>query len=168
MASPLDLMANSRVARPVAALQIRTRPSPGVQRAIRSPSGEKVARHRLFVIRLSVKVAGNVIQDNAGPGIFVDAGPKNGLPVLASGIELTSNHVLGNARHARAALRGGIVIAGGQDDGSGHAAPFSGPSRIRSRSLGHAPKIWLCHPVACGDSRSCQSIKHWAGACDNF
>jgi hypothetical protein len=68
---------------------------------------------------LDVHVAGNTIVDNAGPGILIDLDPKNGLPVLASGIELRGNHVLGNARGAPAVRRGGIVLAGGQRDGEG-------------------------------------------------
>jgi hypothetical protein len=68
---------------------------------------------------LDVTVARNRIVDNAGPGIFLDLAPKNGLPVLASGIEVTGNQILGNARKAPALTRAGIVVAGGQRDGNG-------------------------------------------------
>jgi Right handed beta helix region len=68
---------------------------------------------------LDVHALGNTITDNAGPGIFVDLDPANGAPVLASGIELSGNIVLRNARAAPASRRAGIVIAGGQDDGNG-------------------------------------------------
>jgi hypothetical protein len=67
---------------------------------------------------LDVHVVRNTIVDNGGPGIFVDLDPKNGLPVLASGIELSGNTVLRNARSAPLARRGGIVVAGGQRGGT--------------------------------------------------
>jgi hypothetical protein len=60
----------------------------------------------------TVQVADNTISDNAGPGIFLDLAPANGPPVLASGIELSRNAVLRNAR-------AGILLAGGQRDGKG-------------------------------------------------
>jgi len=68
---------------------------------------------------LDVRIAGNRIVGNAGPGIFLDLAPKNGPPVLASGIEITGNQILGNARRAPAPRRAGIVITGGQNDGKG-------------------------------------------------
>ena len=68
---------------------------------------------------LDVQVHHNVVTGNAGPGLFLDLAPTNGLPVLASGIELAGNRILRNARRALAGRRGGIVIAGGQDDGKG-------------------------------------------------
>ncbi len=68
---------------------------------------------------LDVRVAGNKIAANRGPGIFLDLAPANGLPVLATGIEVARNEVLGNAREASKELRGGIVLAGGQNDGRG-------------------------------------------------
>src|SRR5205823_4981788 len=43
----------------------------------------------------------------------------NGTPVLASGIEISGNHVLRNARTAPTSRRGGIVISGGENDGNG-------------------------------------------------
>jgi hypothetical protein len=68
---------------------------------------------------LDVHVTGNRVVGNAGPGILVDLDPKNGLPLLASGIEISGNEVLGNAAKAPAARRGGIVLAGGQRDRRG-------------------------------------------------
>ncbi len=65
---------------------------------------------------VNVRIAGNTIVDNAGPGIFLELDPKNGLPVLATGLEVTGNQVLRNARKAPAARRAGIVVAGGQRD----------------------------------------------------
>jgi hypothetical protein len=68
---------------------------------------------------LDVQVAGNKVTANAGPGIFLDLAPANGLPVLASGIEIARNEIVANARSAPKTKRGGIVVAGGQDDGRG-------------------------------------------------
>jgi hypothetical protein len=65
---------------------------------------------------VNVRIAGNTIVDNAGPGIYLELDPKNGLPVLATGLEVTGNQVLRNARKAPGARRGGIVVAGGQRD----------------------------------------------------
>jgi hypothetical protein len=68
---------------------------------------------------LDAQIVHNTIADNAGPGILVDLDPPNGPPVLASGIEITGNQVLRNARNAPTQRRGGIVFAGGQNDGLG-------------------------------------------------
>jgi hypothetical protein len=68
---------------------------------------------------LDVRVTRNTVAKNAGPGIFLDLTPANGLPTLASGIELSRNVVLDNARKAPRDRRGGIVVAGGQSDGKG-------------------------------------------------
>ncbi len=71
---------------------------------------------------LDVHVVGNRMLDNAGPGIFLDLDPKNGLPILASGIELRGNEVRRNGAEAAGPDRGGIVLAGGQNDGKGSVA----------------------------------------------
>jgi hypothetical protein len=68
---------------------------------------------------LDVRIADNRVVGNAGPGVLLALDPKNGAPVLASGIEISGNQILRNARRAVARLRGGIVIAGGQNDGRG-------------------------------------------------
>jgi hypothetical protein len=68
---------------------------------------------------LDVHVVGNTIVGNAGPGIVLDLAPRNGMPVLASDLHLSGNHVLRNARKAPADLRAGIVLLGGQNDGAG-------------------------------------------------
>ena len=68
---------------------------------------------------LDVQVTGNKVAANSGPGIFLDLAPANGFPVLASGIEIARNEILGNAREASRGRRGGIVIAGRQNDGRG-------------------------------------------------
>jgi hypothetical protein len=71
---------------------------------------------------LDVHAVGNTITDNAGPGIFLELDPKNGMPLFASGIEVSGNIVLRNARSAPVTRRAGIVIAGGQGDGNGRLA----------------------------------------------
>jgi hypothetical protein len=68
---------------------------------------------------LDVRIADNRVVGNAGPGVLLALDPKNGAPVLASGIEISGNEILRNARRAGARLRGGVVIAGGQNDGTG-------------------------------------------------
>jgi hypothetical protein len=68
---------------------------------------------------LDVRVARNRILGNAGPGILLELDPKNGALVLASGIEISGNQILRNAAQAPPARRGGIVLAGGQNDGEG-------------------------------------------------
>ena len=65
---------------------------------------------------VDVRIAGNTIVDNAGPGIYLELDPKNGLPVLATRLDVTGNQVLRNARKAPVSRRGGIVVAGGQRD----------------------------------------------------
>jgi hypothetical protein len=68
---------------------------------------------------LSVRIADNTIVDNAGPGVFLDLKPVNGLPLFADGIEVSGNKILRNARKATAGMRGGIVLLGGQGNGKG-------------------------------------------------
>jgi hypothetical protein len=84
---------------------------------------------------LDVTVTGNTVTGNAGPGIFLDLAPPNGLPVLASGIELVGNALRGNARKATPARRGAIVVAGGQSDGNG-VVTVSGNSFHANRGPG--------------------------------
>jgi hypothetical protein len=91
---------------------------------------------------LDVNVLDNTIVDNAGPGIVLDLAPKNGLPVLASGLELNGNRVLRNARNAPPERRAGIVLAGGQSDGEGRldltnnvVRANRGPGLLRQRLL---------------------------------
>jgi hypothetical protein len=87
---------------------------------------------------LDFHVTRNRIAANSGPGVLLDLAPANGLPVLASGIEITGNRVLGNARRAPKERRGGIVVAGGQKNGKGQIvlrdnsfAGNRGPSVLR-------------------------------------
>jgi hypothetical protein len=89
---------------------------------------------------LDVRVAGNKVVANSGPGIFLDLAPPNGLPVLASGIEIARNEILGNARAAPKERRAGIVLAGGQNDGKGQIVVHEnfyrgnrGPDLLRSK-----------------------------------
>jgi Right handed beta helix region len=71
---------------------------------------------------LDVHITRNRIAGNDGPGIFLELDPANGMPVLASGIEVSGNQVVANARKAPVKRRGGIVLAGGQKDGQGRIA----------------------------------------------
>jgi hypothetical protein len=64
---------------------------------------------------LDSHVVGNTLRDNGGPGVLLDLDPKNGVPLIASGIEMRGNQILHNAQKAPAGLRGGIVIAGKGD-----------------------------------------------------
>ena len=68
---------------------------------------------------LDVHVSGNTVAGNNGPGVFLGLAPANGLPVLASGIEVVRNEIRGNARGAPKQLRAGVVLIGGQSDGKG-------------------------------------------------
>ena len=68
---------------------------------------------------LDVRVVRNRIVDNGGPGVFFELDPANGPPVVASGVEISGNEILRNARRAPVSRRGGIVVAGGQRDGKG-------------------------------------------------
>jgi Right handed beta helix region len=61
---------------------------------------------------LDVHVLGNTIEQNAGAGIGFDLAPPDGATILADGLEVSGNHVL----HNRGA---GMLLAGGQDDGTG-------------------------------------------------
>jgi hypothetical protein len=90
---------------------------------------------------LDVHVVRNTIVGNAGPGVLLDLDPRNGAPVLASGIEVSSNRIARNARRAPASKRGGIVLAGAQNDGQGRIVldgnTFSangGPQVLRRRA----------------------------------
>jgi hypothetical protein len=62
---------------------------------------------------LDTHIVGNTIADNGGPGLFLDLDAPNGAALFASGIDVSGNQILRNARAARPKLRGGIVIAGG-------------------------------------------------------
>jgi len=64
---------------------------------------------------LDAHVVGNTVRDDGGPGVLLDLDPRNGLPLIASGIEVSGNKILRNARQARPLLRGGIVVAGKGD-----------------------------------------------------
>ncbi len=70
---------------------------------------------------LDVRIAGNLIADNAGPGVIVSLETRHGLPVTATGIELVGNRILRNSRKTTPPQRGGIVFNGGQDRGGGRA-----------------------------------------------
>jgi len=96
---------------------------------------------------LDTHVVRNLVADNGGPGVYLDLDPANGAPLLASGIEVTGNQVLRNARSASRKLRGGIVLAGKGDvslDGNvlrgnrGRGLLKRGPRALRQGSVQHS------------------------------
>lgn len=68
---------------------------------------------------LDVHIVGNTIQDNAGPGILLELEPNEGPSVMATALEISGNTILRNARKPTPPKRAGIVLAGGQDGGTG-------------------------------------------------
>jgi Right handed beta helix region len=68
---------------------------------------------------LGVRIADNLIADNAGPGILLALSTNEGLPVLGSQIEIVGNQILRNGLKATPPQHGGIVFNGGQDAGGG-------------------------------------------------
>jgi hypothetical protein len=68
---------------------------------------------------LGVRIVGNSIQDNAGPGILLELESNEGLAVLASGLEITDNTIVRNALKPFPPKRAGVVLAGGQDGDRG-------------------------------------------------
>jgi hypothetical protein len=61
---------------------------------------------------LDVHVLHNTVRSNGGAGVLLDLAPKNGPPLLASGIEVSGNQIVANALEARVELRAGLVVAG--------------------------------------------------------
>jgi hypothetical protein len=95
---------------------------------------------------LDVHVVRNTVSGNGGPGVLLDLDPRNGAPVLASGLRVSSNRILRNARKAPVPQRAGIVVAGGQSDGRGGVfladnvfAGNRGPQVLRRRGAHAAP-----------------------------
>ncbi len=70
---------------------------------------------------LDVRIAGNEISANAGPGLLFALETNAGLPTQADRIEVVGNRIVDNGRKATPPVQGGIVFAGGQADGQGHA-----------------------------------------------
>ena len=68
---------------------------------------------------LDVRIVGNTIQDNAGPGILLELEPNEGPAILATDLQISANRIVRNARKLSPPKRGGIVLAGGQDGGAG-------------------------------------------------
>jgi hypothetical protein len=71
---------------------------------------------------LDIHIVRNTIQDNAGPGILLELDSNEGPAVLATGLEITDNTIVRNARKLTPPKRGGIVLVGGQDGGAGTLA----------------------------------------------
>jgi len=68
---------------------------------------------------LGIRIADSTIADNAGPGILLALSANDGIPVLASQIEISGNRITGNGGKATPPQVGGIVFNGGQDRGGG-------------------------------------------------
>ena len=68
---------------------------------------------------LDVRIVGNTIQDNAGPGILLELEPNEGPAVIATSLEISGNTIVRNALTRWPPKRAGIVLAGGQDGGGG-------------------------------------------------
>ena len=68
---------------------------------------------------LDVRIVGNTISDNAGPGIMLELEPNDGPAVLATALEISRNTILRNSAKRTPPKRAGIVLAGGQDGGAG-------------------------------------------------
>jgi Right handed beta helix region len=66
---------------------------------------------------LDVRIARNVISDNAGPGVLLAFSTNRGFPVHSNRIEIVRNRILGNGRKATPPFHGGIAFRGGQDRG---------------------------------------------------
>jgi hypothetical protein len=68
---------------------------------------------------LDVRIVGNTISDNAGPGILLELEPNEGPAVLATRLEISGNTIVRNSVSRWPPKRAGIVLAGGQDGGQG-------------------------------------------------
>lgn len=68
---------------------------------------------------LDVRIVGNTIRDNAGPGILLELEPNEGPAIVATSIEVRGNTIVRNARKPSPPKRAGVVLAGGQDGGAG-------------------------------------------------
>lgn len=68
---------------------------------------------------LDVRIVGNTIRDNAGPGIMLELEPNEGPAIVATNLEIRGNTVVRNARKPFPPKRAGVVLAGGQDGGAG-------------------------------------------------
>ena len=64
---------------------------------------------------LGLNLVGNVISDNAGPGILFELASRTGRPFYADRLTVARNKILRNGR-------GGIVFVGGQANGGGRAS----------------------------------------------
>lgn len=69
-------------------------------------------------LALDLRIADNVIADNAGPGILVALAPGNGASLNATRHAIVGNRILRNGRGS-GVEHGGIVFYGGESDGRG-------------------------------------------------
>jgi hypothetical protein len=66
---------------------------------------------------LDVRIAGNVVSGNAGPGILLALSTNRGLPVHSNRIAIVRNRIVSNGRKPTPPFHGGIALRGGQDRG---------------------------------------------------
>jgi Right handed beta helix region len=69
-------------------------------------------------LALDLRIGGNVISGNAGPGVILSLRSNTGSSLNADRFSITGNKILGNGT-------AGVVVIGGQADGKGRAA-FTG------------------------------------------
>jgi hypothetical protein len=69
---------------------------------------------------VGVRISGNRILANAGPGVILALHPGGQPAQEADGIVITYNLIAGNGLKPTPPIQGGIVVAGGQANGNGH------------------------------------------------
>lgn len=69
---------------------------------------------------VDVRISGNRILANAGPGVILALHPAGRPAQEADRIALTYNLIAGNGLKPTPPIQGGIVVAGGQANGNGH------------------------------------------------
>jgi hypothetical protein len=97
---------------------------------------------------LDVHVLRNTLRGNHGTGVYLDLDPKNGVPLFASGIEVSENQLAGNRRN-------GIVVVGpGRVALAGNAFRANGgrPVLLRhARVIKKPPLLRTVAPPTSGD-----------------
>jgi hypothetical protein len=68
---------------------------------------------------LGVRILDNTIRDNAGSGILFPLDTNYGPTLIATGLEISGNTIVGNCNQRTPPIRAGIAVLGGQDGGQG-------------------------------------------------
>jgi hypothetical protein len=103
-----------------------------------------------------IRIAGNRIERNAGPGILLALSTASGLPQRATAIEITGNRIVDNDRSTTPPQPGGIAFQGGQADGGGWVL-VTGNTIHGSRAAGlqgHPTEGTIMRVVATGNDLS--------------